>query len=313
MENKKTEEATVVKHTGSQYLVSNLPEWDVKTCVLKGKLRLKGGSTTNPIAVGDRVLYEKEGDTRGVITEVLPRKNYIIRKSTNLSRQAHIIAANLDQVFLLVTLSFPETKFEFIDRFLVTCEAYKIPVKIVLNKIDLFGNESSDSLDDFKYIYNESAGYQIIETSGKMGINTNLLREECKGKVSLFSGVSGVGKSSLINALDSNLTLRTGEISDYHRQGKHTTTFYEIHPLFSGGFIIDTPGIKGFGLIEMEREELSHYFPEMLRVLNNCKFAPCTHTHEPDCAVKRGVEQGEITEERYISYLSMLEGEDKYR
>jgi ribosome biogenesis GTPase len=313
VENKKTEEATVVKHTGSQYLVSNLPEWDVKTCVLKGKLRLKGGSTTNPIAVGDRVLYEKEGDTRGVITEVLPRKNYIIRKSTNLSRQAHIIAANLDQVFLLVTLSFPETKFEFIDRFLVTCEAYKIPVKIVLNKIDLFGNESSDSLDDFKYIYNESAGYQIIETSGKMGINTNLLREECKGKVSLFSGVSGVGKSSLINALDSSLTLRTGEISDYHRQGKHTTTFYEIHPLFSGGFIIDTPGIKGFGLIEMEREELSHYFPEMLRVLNNCKFAPCTHTHEPDCAVKRGVEQGEITEERYVSYLSMLEGEDKYR
>ncbi|MDZ4059399.1 MAG: GTPase RsgA, partial [Bacteroidales bacterium] len=185
MENKKTEEATVVKHTGSQYLVSNLPEWDVKTCVLKGKLRLKGGSTTNPIAVGDRVLYEKEGDTRGVITEVLPRKNYIIRKSTNLSRQAHIIAANLDQVFLLVTLSFPETKFEFIDRFLVTCEAYKIHVKIVINKIDLFGNESSDSLDDYKYIYNESAGYQIIETSGKMGINTNLLREECKGKVSL--------------------------------------------------------------------------------------------------------------------------------
>ncbi len=313
MEIKKTEEATVVKHTGSQYLVSNLPEWDVKTCVLKGKLRLKGSSTTNPIAVGDRVLYEKEGDSRGVITEVLPRRNYIIRKSTNLSRQAHIIAANLDQVFLLVTLSFPETKFEFIDRFLVTCEAYKIPVKIILNKIDLFENVNNAIVDDFKQIYNISAGYQIIETSGKMGINTKQIREECNGKVSLFSGISGVGKSSLINALDPQLTLRTGDISDYHRQGKHTTTFYEIHPLYSGGFIIDTPGIKGFGLIEMEREELSHYFPEMLRLLDNCRFAPCTHTHEPDCAVKRGVEQGEITEERYVSYLSMLEEEDKYR
>ncbi len=313
MEIKKTEEATVVKHTGSQYLVSNLPEWDVKTCVLKGKLRLKGSSTTNPIAVGDRVLYEKEGDSRGVITEVLPRRNYIIRKSTNLSRQAHIIAANLDQVFLLVTLSFPETKFEFIDRFLVTCEAYKIPVKIILNKIDLFENVNNAIVDDFKQIYNISAGYQIIETSGKMGINTKQIREECNGKVSLFSGISGVGKSSLINALDPQLTLRTGDISDYHRQGKHTTTFYEIHPLYSGGFIIDTPGIKGFGLIEMEREELSHYFPEMLRLLDNCRFAPCTHTHEPDCAVKRGVERGEITEERYVSYLSMLEEEDKYR
>lgn len=313
MEIKKTEQATVVKHTGSHYLVSNLPEWSLITCVLRGKLRLKEGVTTNPVAVGDRVLYESEGEGRGVITEILPRKNYIIRKSTNLSRQAHIIASNLDQVFLIVTLNFPQTKFEFIDRFLVTCEAYKVPVKIIINKIDLFTKEYDQSLEMFRHIYNESAGYQIIEVSGLKSINIESVRIECRGKLSLFSGISGVGKSSLINSLDPMLALKTGEISDYHKQGKHTTTFYEIHPLSSGGFIIDTPGIKGFGLIEMAKEELSHYFPEMFRLLDHCRFAPCTHTHEPGCAVKAAVEDGSITEERYVSYLSMLEGEDKYR
>ncbi|OFY30713.1 MAG: ribosome small subunit-dependent GTPase A [Bacteroidetes bacterium GWF2_41_61] len=310
---KKTEQATVVKHTGSHYLVSNLPEWSLITCVLRGKLRLKEGVTTNPVAVGDRVLYESEDEGRGVITEILPRKNYIIRKSTNLSRQAHIIASNLDQVFLIVTLNFPQTKFEFIDRFLVTCEAYKVPVKIIINKIDLFTKEYDQSLEMFRHIYNESAGYQIIEVSGLKSINIESVRSECRGKLSLFSGISGVGKSSLINSLDPMLALKTGEISDYHKQGKHTTTFYEIHPLSSGGFIIDTPGIKGFGLIEMAKEELSHYFPEMFRLLDHCRFAPCTHTHEPGCAVKAAVEDGSITEERYVSYLSMLEGEDKYR
>jgi ribosome biogenesis GTPase len=313
VEIKKTEQATVVKHTGSHYLVSNLPEWSLITCVLRGKLRLKEGVTTNPVAVGDHVLYESEGEGRGVITEILPRKNYIIRKSTNLSRQAHIIASNLDQVFLIVTLNFPQTKFEFIDRFLVTCEAYKVPVKIIINKIDLFTKEYDQSLEMFRHIYNESAGYQIIEVSGLKSINIESVRSECRGKLSLFSGISGVGKSSLINSLDPMLALKTGEISDYHKQGKHTTTFYEIHPLSSGGFIIDTPGIKGFGLIEMAKEELSHYFPEMFRLLDHCRFAPCTHTHEPGCAVKAAVEDGSITEERYVSYLSMLEGEDKYR
>jgi len=293
--------------------VSNLPEWSLITCVLRGKLRLKEGVTTNPVAVGDHVLYESEGEGRGVITEILPRKNYIIRKSTNLSRQAHIIASNLDQVFLIVTLNFPQTKFEFIDRFLVTCEAYKVPVKIIINKIDLFTKEYDQSLEMFRHIYNESAGYQIIEVSGLKSINIESVRSECRGKLSLFSGISGVGKSSLINSLDPMLALKTGEISDYHKQGKHTTTFYEIHPLSSGGFIIDTPGIKGFGLIEMAKEELSHYFPEMFRLLDHCRFAPCTHTHEPGCAVKAAVEDGSITEERYVSYLSMLEGEDKYR
>lgn len=313
MENRKTEEGTVVKHTGSQYLVSKLPQWDVVTCVLRGKLRLKDSHTTNPVAVGDRVVYETEDGVTGVITKVHNRRNYIIRKSTNLSRQAHIIASNLDQVFLIVTLDFPETKLEFIDRFLVTCEAYKVPVIILLNKSDLYTGEFENELERFYNIYGKSVGYEIIQTSGLTGLNLKVVREKCKDKLTLFSGVSGVGKSSLINALAPNLGLKTGDISDYHKMGKHTTTFYEIHPLESGGFIIDTPGIKGFGLLEMKPEELSHYFPEMLRILEKCRFAPCTHTHEPGCAVKAGVETGEIMEERYYSYLSMLEDEEKYR
>ncbi len=313
MEIKNTGEATVIKHTGSNYLVSDLPGWDVISCVLRGKLRLKGDVTTNPVAVGDRVEYESDGSGKGVITRVLPRKNYIIRKSTNLSRQAHIIASNLDQVFLIVTLAFPETKLEFIDRFLVTCEAYKVPVKIVINKGDLLDESYNESLVNFKHIYAITAGYQVIESSALTGHNIEFIRGECRDKLSLFSGVSGVGKSSLINALDPLLSLKTAGISDYHKQGKHTTTFYEIHPLSTGGFIIDTPGIKGFGLIEMGKEELSHYFPEMFRLLDGCRFAPCTHTHEPGCAVIKGVEDGVVSAERYYSYLSMLEEEDKYR
>lgn len=313
MENIKTEEGTVVKHTGSRYLVSRLPEWDIVPCVLRGKLRLRDSVTTNPIAVGDRVFFHKTDNKSGVITSILPRKNYIIRKSTNLSRQAHIIASNLDRVFLIATLDFPVTKLEFIDRFLVTCQAYKVPVTILLNKADLYTPEHSESLNNFMNIYNKSAGYRIILTSGLKGTNINLLKEECKGRLSLFSGVSGVGKSSLINALDSSLNIKTGDISDYHKMGKHTTTFYEIHPLSGGGFIIDTPGIKGFGLLEMQKEELSHYFPEMFALLDKCRFAPCTHTHEPGCAVKDGVEKGVVTKERYFSYISMLEEEGKYR
>ncbi|NCC46429.1 MAG: ribosome small subunit-dependent GTPase A, partial [Bacteroidia bacterium] len=292
---------------------SDLPNWELVTCVLRGKLRLKGSKTTNPIAVGDKVIYDPQEDGSGVITEVLPRKNYIIRKSTNLSRQAHIIASNLDQVFLVVTLDFPETKLEFIDRFLVTCEAYKIPVVILLNKRDLITQEYSSFKEFFYQIYAVSAGYKIIETSGLEGYDLTQLKEMCKGKLSLFSGISGVGKSSLINRLDPALSLKTGDISQYHKQGKHTTTYYQIHPLSSGGFIIDTPGIKGFGLLEMQKEELSHYFPEMLKVLDKCRFAPCTHTHEPGCRVKEAVENGTITEQRYQSYLSMLEQEEKYR
>ncbi len=312
MEKIKGDIATVVKHTGSHYMVSQLPGWNLVSCVVRGKMRIKDLHTTNPIAVGDHVDYELQEDGTGIITNIHPRTNYIIRKSTNLSRQAHIIAANVDLAFLIVTLDFPETKWAFIDRFLVTCEAYKVPVTIILNKADLYTSEYDEMKEHFKAVYSE-AGYRIIEVSGKTGYNLDILKEECKGRLSLFSGVSGVGKSSLINSLDHSLNLKTGAISDFHLQGKHTTTFYEIHPLISGGFIIDTPGIKGFGLIEMNTEELSHYFPEMFRIIDKCRFAPCTHTHEPGCAIKEAVERGELSPDRYLSYLGMLEEEGKYR
>lgn len=302
----------MVKHTGSHYLVSKLPEWNLIPCVVRGKLRMKESGTTNPIAVGDIVDYQQEEGGTGAIIKIHPRRNYIIRKSTNLSRQSHIIASNLDTAFLVVTLDFPETKTAFIDRFLVTCEAYRVPVKIILNKCDLISEEYAGYLEAFKKIYN-NAGYEVVEISALTGHNVEIVRNLCKGRISLFSGQSGVGKSSLINALDSALTIKTAEISHYHLQGKHTTTFYEMHPLESGGFIIDTPGIKGFGLIEMAKEELSHYFPEMLKVTNKCKYSPCTHTHEPGCAVKDSVDAGTISPERYLSYLGMLEDEDKYR
>jgi len=305
--------ATVVKHTGSHYLVSDLPDWSPVVCTLRGKLRLKGADTTNPVAVGDRVDYYNDGEGKGVIVNIHPRKNYIIRKSTNLSRQSHILAANIDQVFLIITVDFPKVKTEFIDRFLVTCEAYNIPATLLVNKCDLYNAEHFKYLEYLKTIYRSGAGYGILETSATSGLGINEIRELCKDKISLFAGVSGVGKSTLINALDGTLNLRTAEISDYHNQGKHTTTFYEIHPIGSGGFIIDAPGIKGFGLIEISKEELSHYFPEMLPRLDNCRFAPCTHTHEPGCAVKEAVESGDIMYDRYLSYLSMLEQEDKYR
>ena len=273
---------------------------------------MKGSKTTNPISVGDIVNYEQEERGKGAIVSVEARRNYIIRKSTNLSRESHIIASNIDMAYLVTTINFPEVKPVFIDRFLVTCEAYRIPVKIVLNKRDLIQSESVETLNSFKEIY-QNAGYEIIEVSSKTGLNIAILRDECNGRVSLFSGQSGVGKSSLIHAMDPNLILKTADISDYHLQGKHTTTFYEMHPLSSGGFIIDTPGIRGFGLVEMNKEELSHYFPEMLRLYEECRFTPCTHTHEPGCRIKEAVENGEISAERYISYLGMLEDEEKYR
>jgi ribosome biogenesis GTPase len=251
--------------------------------------------------------------TMGVITNIHPRKNYIIRKSTNLSRENHIIAANLDRVFLIVTMAFPEIKLAFVDRFLVTCEAYNIPVTILINKIDLYDEDMQESIESFKDIYS-NAGYPILEISATRGDGIDQLRELCKESISLFSGTSGVGKSSLIKALDPSLEhILTGEISTAHLQGKHTTTFYEMHPITSGGFIVDTPGIRGFGLVDLKKEELSTYFPEMLAVMDGCRFKPCTHTHEPGCAVKEAVENGEICEERYYSYLGMLEDETKYR
>ncbi|MCK9304442.1 MAG: ribosome small subunit-dependent GTPase A [Bacteroidales bacterium] len=315
MEKVRTENVTVVKHTGSHYWVSPLPLWKPVCCVIRGKIRTKELYTTNPIAVGDLVDYQPQtgenAEGYGVITKIHPRKNYIIRKSVNLSRQAHIIAANIDTAFLVFTLAFPETMTAFADRFLVTCEAYRVPAVIILNKIDLMGSYREET-EIFKEIY-RGAGYPVIETSAITGEGIEGLRELCRGKLSLISGISGTGKSSLINSLDPSLNLRTGDISDYHLQGKHTTTFYEIHPVKSGGYIIDTPGIRGFGLIEMADQELSHYFPEMLRVLDGCRFSPCTHTHEPGCAVKEALDRGEISPERYSSYLGMLQEETKYR
>ncbi|MEG0890352.1 MAG: ribosome small subunit-dependent GTPase A [Bacteroidales bacterium] len=304
--------ATVVKHTGSHYLLSQLPTWELFPAVIKGKLRLKGFNSTNPIAVGDIVEYEMTDEKLGVIKTILPRKNYIIRKSTNLSRQSHIIAANLNMVFLIVTIDLPEVKQQFIDRFLVTCEAYNVPVSIVINKMDLYNKEQLERIARFKEIY-EGIGYKVIYASAVTGNGLNEIKEMCKDKVVLFSGQSGVGKSSIIGALDPRLILKTAEISDYHLQGKHTTTFYQMHPLISGGFVIDTPGIRGFGLVDVSKEELSTYFPEMLRIEDNCKFAPCTHTHEPGCAIKEAVESGIISYGRYESYLGMLDEETKYR
>ena len=313
MEKSKSNVATVVKHTGSHYMLSQLPQWTLFPAVIKGKLRLKGFNSTNPIAVGDLVEFEKDNAGElSTIKSILPRKNCIIRKSTNLSRQSHVIASNVDMAFLIVTVNFPEVKLQFIDRFLVTCQAYNVPVTILLNKVDLYDETDMERVQAFEQIYS-NAGYEVIRTSATTGENIDALRDLCKDKVVLFSGQSGVGKSSVISALDSTLNLRVGEISAYHLQGKHTTTFYEMHPISTGGFVIDTPGIRGFGLVDVSPEELSTYFPEMLKIEDNCRFAPCTHTHEPGCAVKEAVENGEIAYERYESYLGMLEEEGKYR
>ena len=308
--------ATVVKNAGSHYLLSALPAWELFPAVLRGKVRLERSGATNPVAVGDRVRYELDGEASeehpAVITEILPRDNYIIRRSTNLSRQSHVIAANLDQAVIVVSLLFPEIKLPFLDRILVTCEVYKVPVLIVLNKVDLYREELPEMVVDFRRIY-EGAGYAVLETSARMGEGVDALRERCKDKINLFSGESGAGKSSLIKALDPGLNPKVGKISEAHLQGKHTTSLYEMYRLGSGGFVIDTPGLRGFGLVDLEKEEISKYFPEMLREMDDCRFVPCTHTHEPDCAVKAAVDAGRISAERYNSYLGMLEEDQKFR
>jgi len=308
--------ATVVKNAGSHFLLSPLPAWEAFPAVLRGKVRLGRSAATNPVAVGDRVRYELEGEATlehpAVIKEVLPRDNYLIRRSTNLSRQAHVIAANLDQAVVVVSLYFPEVKLPFLDRILVTCEVYKVPVLIVLNKVDLYREEAREQLEYLRKIY-EGAGYPVLETSARSGEGVEALRERCRGRVNLITGESGVGKSSLIKALDPSLDPKVGRISDVHLQGKHTTSLYEMYRLASSGYIIDTPGLRGFGLVDLEKEEISKYFPEMLAVTDRCRFVPCTHTHEPGCAVKEAVDDGRISPERYNSYLGMLEEDRKFR
>ena len=308
--------ATVVKNAGSHYLLSPLPDWELFPAVLRGKVRLARSGATNPVAVGDRVRYSLEGPATelhpAVIKEVLPRDNYLIRRSTNLSRQSHVIAANLDQAVVIVSLYFPEVKLPFLDRILVTCEVYKVPVLIVLSKVDLYREQVPEQVEAFRRIY-EGAGYPVLETAIPDGEGIDALRERCRGRVNLFSGESGVGKSSLIKALDPALDPKIGQISEAHLQGKHTTSLYEMYRLGSGGYVIDTPGLRGFGLVDLEKEEISKYFPEMLRVMDDCRFVPCTHTHEPDCAVKAAVDAGLISADRYNSYLGMLEEDGKFR
>lgn len=309
-------QATVVKNAGSHYLLSELPRWELFPAVLRGRVRLNRSTATNPVAVGDTVMYETDGDpdekNPAVITEVLERRNYVIRRSTNLSRQSHIIAANVDRAILVVTLYFPEIKLPFLDRLLVTCGVYGIPATIVLNKVDMYRDADPEGIDIFRHIY-ESAGYEIIETSARTGEGVDRLRELCKGKLCLFSGESGVGKSSLIRAVDPSLNPKIGLISEAHLQGKHTTSLYEMYPVRGGGYVIDSPGLRGFGLVDLEKEEIYKYFPEMLRESAGCRFTPCSHTHEPGCAVKAAVDSGIITAERYNSYLGMLEEDKKFR
>ena len=306
-------EATVIKNAGSHFLLSRLPLWEPFPAVLRGKVRLNSGTSTNPVAVGDKVLFETDEDGgTAVITEVLERRNYLIRRSTNLSRQSHVIAANLDRAILVVTLYFPEIKLPFLDRLLVTCGVYGIEPVIALNKMDLYRSEAPEEVARFKEIYT-GAGYRVIETSALTGEGIDELRELCKGGINLVSGESGVGKSSIIKALDPGLDPKTGHISYAHLQGRHTTSLYEMYRLSSGGYIIDTPGLRGFGLVDLEKEEIYKYFPEMLKASASCRFTPCTHTHEPGCAVKEALDKGEISKERYYSYLGMLEEDKKFR
>lgn len=300
----------VIKSTGSWYAVMD-KDGLVHDCRIKGKFRIQGIKSTNPVAVGDNVEFELEADNNGVIHKLEERKNYIIRKSINLSKQSHILAANVDQALLVVTLAFPRTSAGFIDRFLLTAEAYHIPTIIVFNKMDLFEHdeEAMKEVNAFIAIY-ENIGYLCYKTSSKNSQSINRLKELTKNKITLLAGHSGVGKSTLVNAMDVNLNLKVGEISDAHNKGKHTTTFAEMHPLQYGGFIIDTPGIKELGLVDMQKEEISDYFPEMRALKNECKFNNCLHLNEPKCAVLKAVEAGEIEPSRYQSYLGIMNGEE---
>lgn len=303
----------VIKNTGSWYLVKT-DEGNCVECKIKGNFRLKGIRSTNPVAVGDYVHIILNQEGTAFISEIEDRKNYIIRRASNLSKQSHIIAANLDQCMLIVTVNYPETSTTFIDRFLASAEAYRVPVKLIFNKIDTYNEEEKSYLEALIHLYT-SIGYPCFKVSAKQQIGIEAINNELEGKITLLSGHSGVGKSTLINAILPDATAKTGEISSVHKKGMHTTTFSEMFELPQNGYLIDTPGIKGFGTFDMEEEEIGHYFPEIFRTSADCKYGNCTHRNEPGCAVREAVENHFISESRYNSYLNMLEDkeEGKYR
>lgn len=308
----------VIRNTGSWYTVYT-DDAQLIDCKIKGNFRLKGIRSTNPVAIGDRVEIITNSDGTAFISNIEDRRNYIVRKASNLSKQSHILASNIDCCFLIVTVNYPETATTFIDRFLASAEAYRIPVVLVFNKIDRYNEDDLRYLDGMINLYT-SIGYECMKVSALNGNGIEELRQKLEGKITLFSGNSGVGKSTLINAILPDLNVKTGDISEYHNKGMHTTTFSEMFAISGGdyrkGALIDTPGIKGFGTFDMEKEEIGGYFKEIFAMSENCKFGcQCTHTHEPGCAVRDAVEQHLISESRYTSYLSMLDDKDegKYR
>lgn len=302
----------VLKSTGSWYQVRSFESGELFNCRIKGKFRVAGIKSTNPIAVGDVVHFHLEDhqEGQGIISAIQDRKNYIVRKSVNLSKQVHIIASNMDQALLVTTLAQPMTSTGFMDRFLSTAEAYSIPTIIVFNKIDLYDEEEMMELEYREAVYS-AIGYKVLKTSAMQGIGLEKLKEELQDKTTLLSGHSGVGKSTLVNAVEPNLDLRTGTVSLSHRKGQHTTTFAEMHPLRMGGDVIDTPGIKGFGMVNMKKEEISHFFPEIFALSEQCRFHNCMHLNEPECAVKSALEENKIAPTRYESYLNQLNDYDE--
>ena len=303
----------VIKNTGSWYLVKT-DDGRYVECKIKGNFRLKGIKSTNPVVVGDYVQIVDNNDNAAFITEIEDRKNYIVRRASNLSKQSHILAANLDQCMLIVTVNYPETSTTFIDRFLASAEAYRVPVKLIFNKVDRYSQEEVNYMDALINLYT-NIGYECFKISAKENIGIDEINRELNGKVTLLSGNSGVGKSTLINAMLPEESQKTREISVMHNKGMHTTTYSEMFPVDGEGYIIDTPGIKGFGSFDMDEEEMSHYFKEIFKFSANCKYGNCTHRHEPGCAVIKAVEDNYISQSRYNSYLNMLEDkeEGKYR